>query len=887
MQVKNKVNILITATAKGVGAATKQVGSDIKTGITKGRQAVKAFNDTVGNGRKSISLLSGSIKTLLAGMVGFQAIRNATSIMKDADTAAFSMQTSVAAANREFEKVGTVKEWEGTIRNLSNELKIYSDTALKNAVSRTVDMTKRLGLSKDQMEEVIKRSADLGAGKVELEGAIERVTAALRGEAESAEYLGLTLNENYIKAVYEANEANRKAWKDLTDLEKAQARYTVFLQQSEQFQGRAADSANTFAGSLAEIKKEIVNAVSNSKDLQDAMQGVATLLRSNSGEIGKVISTLVTAAARVAEFAIEWKGLLIGLAGTAAAVAIISKLVLTVKALNAAFAVITGSGILTWMVNLKTAIIGVASQATLAGIAMKAGLAAAAAWGVVQIGLAVKALYQWRVAAKEAREAQARLAESTTRVMRKYEEFKNVQLPGNLTQLAQEDLAKFRQELAGARAYYTALKYKLEEKAAGKTIFGTTTDEALEAQKELKVVNARLKEIQEDFAKVGEAASGAAGDMEKPATAIEATTEQLDEFEKKAKAAYDEAKKQAANYAQQVIAWEDKIKYAKLSTEDKVRELGRKGMQEAEVWADKKLQAEEKLYAAKKAMAKGDYELAKKLAKEAEELYADLATEVKGTEKGSEVVKQSLEDTKEVAINGVTEVGKFVEQLYGKQKDAAKKARDEWSATAKGINRQLDAIAKQREANIKIQLQGLEAAQNAINQLTRDETKHVTVVTHYTSVTDSSGDTDTDEETKRFGGLAGLARGGRLPGFGGGDRVRALLEAGEYVVRKEAVKKYGVNLLHALNSMKLNLNGMARAKIGGLISNISIPAMPAPQFAFQGGGSVPGVSGETMTVRFQAGNTEMPLTVIGDRRVTRGMVKQFEKELLKMGLSKR
>ena len=87
--------------------------------------------------------------------------------------------------------------------------------------------------------------------------------------------------------------------------------------------------------------------------------------------------------------------------------------------------------------------------------------------------------------------------------------------------------------------------------------------------------------------------------------------------------------------------------------------------------------------------------------------------------------------------------------------------------------------------------------------------------------------------------------------------------------------------------MKLNLNGLARAKIGGLISNISIPAMPAPQFAFQGGGSVPGTSGETLTIRFQAGNTEMPLTVMGDRRVTRGMVKEFERELVKMGLSKR
>jgi len=878
MQGKSTVNILITATAKGIRDVTKRTGKDIKTGFAKGRQAVKAFNETVGDGRKGVSLLSGQIKTLLAGVVGFEAIRNATRIMQDADSAAFSMQTSVAAANREFEKVGTVEEWENTIRNLSNELRIYSDTALKNAVSRTVDMTKRLGLSKDQMEEVIKRSADLGAGKVELEGAIERVTAALRGEAESAEYLGLTLNENYVKAVYEANKANRKAWKDLTDLEKAQARYTVFLQQSEQFQGRAAESASTFSGSLAEIKKEIVNAVSNSKDLREAMQGVATILRANAGQIGEVISILVTAAARVLEFAIEWKGLLITLAGTAAAVTIVSKLVLAVKALNAAFAAMTGTGIFTWMVNLKTAIVGVATQATLAGVAMKAGLAAGAAWGVIKIVELIKAIYQWRVAAKEAREAQALLAQSTGQVMRKYEKFKDVQLPGNLTQLAQDDLDRFRQELAGARAYYVALKYKLEEKAAGKTIFGTATDEALEAQKELKAVNARLKEIQEDFSKIGGAASDAAGDMEKPAKVIEATTEQLDKFEKQAKAAYDAAKKQAADYAKQVIAWEDKIKYAKLSTEDKIRELGRKGMEEAEIWADRKLQAEEKLYAAREAMAKGDYELAKKLAQDAESLYADLATEVTGTEKGKEVVIQSLEETKEIAINGVTEVGKFVEQLYGKQRDAAAKARDEWTATADGINQQLNEIARQREANIVIQLRNLEAAQSAINKLTRDETKHITVVTHHV-------------EAKRFGGIAGtiMARTGRiLAGYGGGDKIRALLEAGEGVVRKEAIRKYGEAFFHAYNNMKLDLSGLVKARLGGVVSNISIPKTTGPRFAFQGGGIVPAAtSGETMTIRFQAGNVEMPLTVMGDRRTTRAMVKAFEKELLKMGLSKR
>jgi len=507
----------------------------------------------------------------------------------------------------------------------------------------------------------------------------------------------------------------------------------------------------------------------------------------------------------------------------------------------------------------QAAVGSLSAQFAASGIAMKASLAASVVYTTYQLVRLGIEIYKSIRAAREAREAQDRLMENSDRLMHKYEEFKEViKLPEDITKFAQEDLEEFRQKLAKARVYYTALKAKLEEKGASK---------------ELEVVKAILEQIQADFKKVGEAASGAAGEMEKPVEAVEALPKALDEFEKAAKKAYDEAKKQAADYAKQVIDWEDKIKYARLSTEDKLRELGRKGLEDAEIWADKKLQAEEKLYAAREAMARGDYQLAEKLAKDAEGLYADLATEVKKSEGGKDVVVRSLEDTKQVAINGVTEVGNFVEELYSLQRDAAASARDEWTATADGIIKQLYEIAKQREAHVQITLGGLEAAKEELRKLTESATKHITVITHHV-------------DAKAAGGLAGLASGARLAGYGGGDRIRALLEAGEFVVRKEAVRKYGAGLFQALNAMKLDLSGMVRARIGGLISNISLAAMAGPQYAFQAGGAVP-APGETMTIRFQAGGAEMPLTVMGDRKVTRAMVREFEAELIKMGLSKR
>lgn len=848
MSTKSEILELII---KAKDAASKEVKGVAKAYKT-GKDALSAFNKEAKIGSGITSSLKRQVVGLVGAFAGIQAIRNAVKIMQDADNAAFSMQTSVAAANREFDNVGSVQEWEQTVKDLSKELKIYSDTALKGAVSRTVDMTKRLGLSADQMKVVIKRSADLGAGKVDLEGAIERVTAALRGEAESAEYLGLTLNENYVKAVYEADKANTKAWQDLTDLEKAQARYNVFLQQSEQFQGRAAASADTFSGAIAEIRKEIVNSVANSKDLNDAMGNVAKVIKENAGEIGKLISLLVTAAAKVVEFSVKYKDLLLTLAGTAATIVIAGKLAAVIKGVNAALIVMTGTGILGGIKSLNTAITTLAAQSTLAGNAMKLGLAAAAAWGVIKIVELIKVIYEWRKAVKAQEEAQGRLIENSDRVIRKFAEFKDVKLPDDITKLAQEDLEKLRQDLAKARAYYTALKNKMEE--TGET-------------KGLEEVKARLREINEDFKKVSESASGAAEEMQKPAEAIKATEDQLKEFEEQAKKAYEEATKQAADYAKQVIEWENKIKYARLSTEDKVRELGRLGVDEAVAWADRKLQAEQKLYAAKQAMAQGDYELAEKLAKDAEGLYADLATEVKGTEAGKDVVVKSLEDTKQVAINGVQAVGDFVNQLYTTQKDAAQKAQTEWQATADGIKTKLDEIAAQREVNVVIQLKQLEAAQSAINALIKDEYKDIYIRIHET-------------RAKAQGGPIYASVGRKLTGYGGGDKIRALLEAGEFVIRKEAVRKYGANLFEALNSMRVDAAETIKARIGGMISNIQIPRSFQ---RYQTGGEVSG-SGETMTIRFQAGNVEMPLQVRGDSGTIRQMVKNFEKELVKMGM---
>lgn len=314
----------------------------IKTAQLRGEYT--GTNTAMQQGANAASNWATRIKQVAAAYVGYQTVttvvRSIVEATKEAEQSQFNLQASVKAASREFGNTGTLDFWQGKVKEMSAALKVYSEADVANAVSRTVDMTKRLGMSSEQMEELIKRSADLSAGKTDLQGGIERVTAALRGEAESAEFLGLTLNENYIKAWHEAHDAHGTAWKDLTDLEKAQVRYNVFLEQSAEMQGRAADSANTFSGALAMVKTEVSNAIANNKNLAASLSGVANIIRENADEIGDMASAIAIATGETIKFVVENKNIIAVLAGAGGMVAAVSATVSGLTSLNAALGLI-------------------------------------------------------------------------------------------------------------------------------------------------------------------------------------------------------------------------------------------------------------------------------------------------------------------------------------------------------------------------------------------------------------------------------------------------------------------------------------------------------------------------------------------------------------------
>lgn len=91
----------------------------------------------------------------------------------------------------------------------------------------------------------------------------------------------------------------------------------------------------------------------------------------------------------------------------------------------------------------------------------------------------------------------------------------------------------------------------------------------------------------------------------------------------------------------------------------------------------------------------------------------------------------------------------------------------------------------------------------------------------------------------------GFARGGRIhgPGTSTSDSVPIWASVGEFMVRAAAVRRYGVGVFHALNSMRLPRNLFRGFSQGGLVDRLQLLMPPMPTLRFAEGGLVPAPAG--------------------------------------------
>ncbi|HNR12065.1 MAG TPA: hypothetical protein PKM59_01995 [Thermodesulfobacteriota bacterium] len=170
------------------------------------------------------------------------AIKEIIDIYMDHDRATRAMQTTFGQAANDY--IAQAQKISDASRNM-----FHVDEIMSSMATYATAM-KRYGIEGEQYIDLISRATDVAAGKnIDLESSMSRITSAMRGEAESAEFLGLTLNDNYMKQMAFGG-ALQATWEQMSDSEKAHFRYLEMMNQTAEYTGKAGETAQSFEGQL-------------------------------------------------------------------------------------------------------------------------------------------------------------------------------------------------------------------------------------------------------------------------------------------------------------------------------------------------------------------------------------------------------------------------------------------------------------------------------------------------------------------------------------------------------------------------------------------------------------------------------------------------------------
>lgn len=135
-----------------------------------------------------------------------------------------------------------------------------SRTDAKEAAADVATLARNYALTGEQIQKVLKISADLAAVRgISLAAAAERTQSALRGEAEAIEYLGVALQSNALKALATMTAEERAHFETLNDVTKAQIILNALNDQTASLQGAAAKRTKDAAGAADNLKTSIDN----------------------------------------------------------------------------------------------------------------------------------------------------------------------------------------------------------------------------------------------------------------------------------------------------------------------------------------------------------------------------------------------------------------------------------------------------------------------------------------------------------------------------------------------------------------------------------------------------------------------------------------------------
>lgn len=889
---KNEIAVLLTANTLGF---TNSIG--------KATQGLKVF-------KKGVSDWSEEAKKLdsgLAGLAGkFSALFGGVSTVAFAKSV-FDAGLIVDRLNQSFTAItgsANLAQQELTfIKDKANELGLEfasSADAYKKLMAAAKD-TPLEGQTRDIFLGIAEASTVLNLSAEETEGALRAIVQMISKGKVSAEELRSQLGEQLPGAFQLAAKAMGVTTQELDKLlEQGKVTAEDMLPKlikilHEQYGKAALAAGNSATAGVNKFKNawlEFRAAIAQSGFMDVATGKIRDITNAlNDPETQKSVAQLTRRFTEMAEsafnFGINHGEAIAKIGGGLIVLSVLSRtthlLIGIWKGLNAAMLVTTGLQLIPYLARLRASL-----ELTKIAALGATGALGAAAGGTLAYLAGLNIGEQIYKATDEAEIALANLRHEIDLTAAKYRQFANFtpETQESLFEKSERDLEAYKQKLEGAYRYQSAIVQSLYAASREINFWGQQTNEAKRAEVELTAARTKLKEIEKAMDDYGDAAKRAHGQA---ATAAKSSASE----EKAAKlAALDEIEKKYQEYANTVKRLEDEIAGKRQTLVQKLRSLGREGLSNLGAWKDQRAEADEYLKKmkmleeeAKAANAAGNTDLAKQkfaearaAAQTAGELYDGLSNkieengrvvisnaeglktrtegirsaveaEIKLMEEERKMLSEQAQKMNESSggalANKFPEAAKAFEELSGKVEDLGKKSADFNAAW----NDSWDKFLESGEDKIS-------KLENALTVLTKDRT----ITVHVKEVV----------EKATGGPIHKFARGGKLPGYGGGDRVRALLEPGEFVIRKEAVAKYGLAYLQALNSMRLNDFNAIRAKIGGFIGNAN-----AGYQRFQQGGPVPARATETINVNLNLPVQGKPVPF----KIEKQHVKEFLRQL--------
>lgn len=209
--------------------------------------------------------------------------------------------------------------------NTTQGTTIFSNEEAREAAQLMAALQREYGLTTDQIKGLIATTADLATiTGIGLADAAMRTSSAIRGETESAEYLGLALN---IQAIDRQN-----LTLTMTNQEAAQFRLNALNEQAAFSQGAAGDAAERTEGRVRQLTNSLQDAAAGAGGFLGPMTAaaapvaeIAVALPIAAGFLGRFAGQLRTSAtaARVFSAAMSPVGFVLGAVGVAATAVVI------------------------------------------------------------------------------------------------------------------------------------------------------------------------------------------------------------------------------------------------------------------------------------------------------------------------------------------------------------------------------------------------------------------------------------------------------------------------------------------------------------------------------------------------------------------------------------